>query len=313
MAGWYDPFLPTQLNDYVAVRHNSSRIVAERSRLIIGPWTHAGDAKLPDGFRQEPFRPQSIAVSLPWFDELLDRNKTHNQNENRVKIFVMGKNQWRSASCWPLPQTHYTSMYLHSDGKANSSEGHGYLSPEIPTSIENADHYDYDPRNPVQSAGGAVLGPTAGIARQNDIESRSDVLVFTTAPLGQEVEVTGPVSASLCVATSAPGTDFTAKLVDVHPDGSAYNVCDGILRLDKCASNPQAIKIEMWPTSIVFLRGHRIRLEVSSSNFPRFDRNPNTGTYIPTENTTVCAHQTLFHDPQHRSMLILPVIPVNRD
>ena len=154
-----------------------------------------------------------------------------------------------------------------------------------------------------------MIGPRVGIARQNEMEVRDDILVYSTTPLEREVEVTGPVKLILYVSTSAPSTDFTAKLVDVHPDGSAYNVCDGILRRSYDSSEePTEIEINLWPTSMVFFKGHRIRLEVSSSNYPRFDRNPNTGSNIAVEKDTVVAEQKIYHDAHHESYLVLPII-----
>jgi hypothetical protein len=155
-----------------------------------------------------------------------------------------------------------------------------------------------------------MLGPSAGIQLQNDVEGRADVLVYSTDPLQTLLEVTGPVALELYVGTSAPSTDFAAKLVDVFPDGSAYNVSEGILRQRyESGMQPVRIEIELWPTSIVFLKGHRVRLEVSSSSYPRFDRNPNTGRDIATESWPQTARQTVFHGRDFPSRLTLPVIP----
>jgi uncharacterized protein len=168
----------------------------------------------------------------------------------------------------------------------------------------------------VPTAGGAMIGPAAGIARQNDVEGRQDVLVYTTTVLNQDTEVTGPVSLILYVSTTAPNTDFTAKLVDVHPDGSAFNISEGILRrayqdaqVPAGSKRVQEIHIELWPTSMVFFKGHRVRVEVSSSNFPRFDRNPNTGKRISSEVNVTSSEQTVRHDAEYPSRLILPIIP----
>lgn len=161
-----------------------------------------------------------------------------------------------------------------------------------------------------------MIGPAAGIARQNDIEGRQDVLVYTTSFLNEDTEVTGPISLILYISTTASNTDFTAKLVDVHPDGSAFNISDGTLRRTyQDAGGPaasekvQEIHIELWPTSMVFFKGHRIRLEVSSSNFPRFDRNPNTGESIASAVKVISAKQTVRHDQVYPSRLILPIVP----
>ena len=226
----------------------------------------------------------------------------------------MGENRWRDENQWPLARTKYVPFYLHSNGKANTLNGDGFLS--ISSTNDKAEHdaYIYDPTNPVPTAGGAMLSNRAGIELQNTIEERPDVLVYTTAALSKKIEVTGPIKAILYVSTDAPSTDFTAKLVDVHPDGLAYNLSDGILRQTYKASNgnaPTKIEIELWPTSNVFLKGHKIRLEVSSSNFPRYDRNLNTGEFIPTATKSKVAKQKIFHTKEYPSQLILPVIPEN--
>ena len=176
------------------------------------------------------------------------------------------------------------------------------------------DAYIYDPANPVPTAGGAMLSDRAGIELQNKIEERVDVLVYTSPALSEKMEVTGMIKAVFYVSTDAPSTDFTAKLVDVHPDGSAYNLSDGILRQTYKASDgnaPTKIEIELWPSSNVFFKGHKIRLEVSSSNFPRYDRNPNTGEFIPTATKSKAANQKIFHSEKYPSQLILPIIPGN--
>ena len=159
-----------------------------------------------------------------------------------------------------------------------------------------------------------MLSEGGGVAQQNDVEMRSDVLVYTTPPLAEDLEVTGPVSATLYVASSAPSTDFTAKVVDVWGDGRAYNVSDGIVRRryvpshDPAAADPTPVEIALWPTSIVFRQGHRIRLEIASSNFPRFDRNPNTDAPIATATLTAVARQAVHHSSRARSRLVLPVV-----
>jgi uncharacterized protein len=222
----------------------------------------------------------------------------------------MGEHAWRDEQEWPLARARDTALYLHSDGKANSMYGDGRLSWDMPAGKQPPDIYQYDPMQPVPSHGGAMLGPRAGIVQQDNIETRYDVLIYTTEPLAEEIEVTGPVQAILYVDTSAPNTDFTVKLVDVHLDGKAYNVSDGILRRDYVSqSAPHEIQVELWPTSMLFKQGHRIRLEVSSSNYPRYDRNPNTGLNILTETQSIIARQTVHHDVSRPSRLVLPVVP----
>lgn len=310
MAGWYDPFLPSQLKDFIRIRREARSEVGSASRLIIGPWAHARTLTFPDGTTPRNYRFESLAPSVPWFDQHWWPSGSALQAP--VRIFVMGKNVWRDEQEWPLARTRYTPYYLRSAGNANSSSGDGVLTLTPPTSKEPPDTYVYDPRNPVPTAGGAMIGPRAGIALQNAIEERKDVLGYSTLPLEEDIEVTGPIKLVLYGSTTATHTDFTGKLVDVHPDGSAYNVSEGILRRKYDQPDaPTEIEIDLWPTSMVFLKGHRIRLEVSSSNYPRFDRNPNTGRQIATETSPVVATQTIYHSTEIPSRLILPVIPTH--
>jgi putative CocE/NonD family hydrolase len=313
MAGWSDPFLPTQLRDFEALREQGDPQIAADSHLVIGPWTHADPIRFPDGSIAGGYRAASLAPSIPWFDHCLLGRPLDNSLAAPVRIYVMGENVWRNENEWPLARTRYMPFYLSGEGHANSRSGDGVLTLVPPAAAEPADSYVYDPRKPVPSRGGAMLGPRAGIALQDDVEARDDVLVHSTEPLEQDLEVTGPVSAVLHVATTAISTDFTVKLVDVHPDGHAYNVSDGILRREYAPlPGPDAsaeVTVDLWPTSMLFRRNDRIRVEVSSSNFPRFDRNPNTGRDIPTETSPVSAHQTVFHGVLAPSRIILPVIP----
>ena len=184
---------------------------------------------MPGTQKTLPYRRESIAPSIPWFDHQFKIGGGQ-LNMPRVKIFVMGENRWSDEKEWPLARSQYTSFYLHSHGAANSLHGNGWLDNETPKGKETPDQYVYNPLDPVPSAGGAVLGKRSGIQLQNTIELRSDVLVYTTSPLSESVNVTGPVRVILYVSTSAPSTDFMAKLVDVHINGSAYNLCDGVLR-----------------------------------------------------------------------------------
>jgi uncharacterized protein len=314
MAGWSDPFLPSQLHDFETIRAYADQRVSVETRLIIGPWTHADAIRFPDGTTAGAYRPASIAPSIPWFDhQLLGRALDHSLSAP-VRLYVMGENVWRDEQEWPLARAQRTKFYLRSGGHANTSQGDGRLSAEPPTTNETADSYVYDPKNPVPTRGGAMLGPNAGISEQNDIETRQDVLIYSTAPLGSDLEITGPLSANFIVDTTAVNTDFTVKLVDVFPNGKTYNVSDGILRRGYGKSGGQVVKpseitIEMWPTSMLFRRGHRIRIEVSSSNFPRYDRNTNTGNDIATDIAPIAVTQTLYHSPRYRSAIVLPIIP----
>lgn len=313
MAGWFDPFLPSQLRDFLQIRQQAAAGTATQSRLVIGPWAHAWTIPMADGYVDEPYRKAVLAPTIAWFDQHLAGQRPSSMSDAPVTLFVMGNNVWRKEQEWPLARTVYTSFYLRSSGHANSGGGDGRLAHDPAVEQELPDSFLYDPRRPVPTAGGAMLGDNAGLKKQNALESRDDVLVYTGDALESDTEVTGPVRAVLYVHTTAPNTDFTTKLVDVHPDGTVYNVSDGILRRSYThtaeSQVPVEISIDLWPTGIVFKRGHRIRLEVSSSNFPRYDRNPNTGRPIPIETEPVIARQTVYHGPQWPSRLILPIIP----
>jgi putative CocE/NonD family hydrolase len=236
-----------------------------------------------------------------------------------VKIFVMGINKWREEDDWPIPGAQTTRYFLHSNGKANSLKGDGSLSLETPQS-EKPDRYTYDPKNPTPTLGGQVLGyQPGGPYDQRPVEARKDVLVYSTPPMAEDTEVTGPISLELYTTSSAVDTDFTGKLVDVAPDGYARNLTDGILRARYRISQETPtlmtpgqvykLTIDLWSTSNVFLKGHSVRLEVSSSNFPRFDRNMNTGKLQAAARESVPAINTILHDAAHPSALLLPIIP----
>jgi len=266
---------------------------------------------------------------LRWFDHWLKGSKNGVEQDKPVKIFVMGPNTWREEEDWPLPDTQFRPYYLQSGGHANTAAGNGLLSTEVP-GAESEDVYLYDPRNPVPTNGGATLIPgfqiaaNAGPRDQRRIETRDDVLCYTTPPLERSIEVTGPIELVLFISSSVRDTDFAAKLVDVYPDGRAESITDGILRVRyrESLSKPvlmepgqvYEVRIIVGATSQVFATGHSIRLEVSSSNFPRFDRNTNTGGTNATESEKdfVQAVNRVYHDATHPSHLILPIIERDR-
>jgi putative CocE/NonD family hydrolase len=223
-----------------------------------------------------------------------------------LRLYVLGANQWRDEQEWPLTRARNTSWYLSSSGHANSAAGDGVLTERQPTS-EARDVFVSDPTNPVPSRGGTRLGFGFGVVEQTDVEGRPDVLVYTTEPLSGDLEVTGPIAAELHVAASTPTADFTVKLVDVHPDGSAYNVSDGILRWTGTAGKPVLVQVELWPTSMLFRRGHRMRIEVAGSNFPRFDRNLHV-TETGAAPSFVPSTQAVYHGALLPSRVILPVV-----
>ncbi len=324
VAAWYDLFQDGSIRNYVGIKKSGGSDAARQGqRLIVIPGGHAG---FEQKIGEIDFGKASVFdtwdYELRWFDWLLKGVDDGISKEKPVKIFVMGKNVWRDEDDWPLPRTQYTRYYLHSAGKANTLSGDGGLSPAAPAA-EPADHYVYDPDDPMPTHGGAILGDTIhyppGPLDQRVVESRPDVLVYTTDAFAKDTEVTGPISLELYVSSSAVDTDFTGKLVDVWPNGFAANLTDGILRMRYRNSMEKAelmnpgevykVTIDLWSTANVFLAGHRLRLEIASSNFPRFDRNLNTGASPESSTLAVKATNVVYHDQDHPSALILPLIP----
>ena len=262
------------------------------------------------------------AIENEWFDYWLKEDSNSALDAAPLRLFIMGSNQWRNEQEWPLARTEWQDWYFHSAGNANTAIGDGTLSRQQPAD-EPPDHYIYDPQFPVRTLGGAnCCSPHVvpwGPYDQRQIEMRSDVLCFTSPPLEDAVEVTGPIRVILYAQSDAPDTDWTAKLVDVRPDGCALNLCDFILRARyrESFTQPSLIDpatvyeytIEVGNTANLFQPGHRIRVEISSSNFPRFDRNPNTGHAIGQDAELQAARQTIYHSPEYPSRMVLPVIP----
>ena len=327
IGGWYDIFCASTLHDFGGIRENGENELARnRQKLLIGPWRHGPFEGLVGevdfGLCASSLLVLPDELQLRWFDRWLKGEDNGIVDEPPIRIFVMGDNCWRTENEWPLARARYTRYYLHSGGAANSLHGDGLLSPEKP-SDEPVDSFVYDPRNPVPTHGGGLCCSQAALAPgafdQREIETRPDVLVYTTLPLEQDVEVTGPLAVHLWAATSAPDTDFCAKLVDVGPCGYARNLQDGIVRARyrESPDQPRPVTegkvyeyvIDLAATSNVFKTGHRIRIEISSSNFPRFDRNPNTGHALGQDKQLRPATQWILHDAGHPSHVMLPVIP----
>jgi len=317
VGGWYDIFSRSVFEHINAVRSKS------RSQDARKPWGHgiSQDGKVGD----LNFGKESVIdlrqLQTKWFDCWLKGDKTGADTWPAFRIFVMGRNQWRDEQQWPLERTEYTPYYFHGAGSANTAGGDGKLTTAKP-SEEPGDEFVYDPNDPVPTAGGCnLVGCPAGPRDQTDVEKRNDVLVFTSEALKTELEVTGPVKVILYAASTAKDTDFTAKLLDVHPDGRCFNLCDGIARASyrDSKSEPSLIQpgkvyryeIDLWVTSNAFLPGHQIRIEISSSNFPRFDRNLNTGELFGIGTEFIRATQTIYHDKERSSHVLLPVIPGN--
>ncbi len=311
MAGWYDPYLPGQLADFTRIRAGAKANVAAETRLVIGPWTHARQVVMPGGHDPGDYRFESLAPALPWFDRhLTPPGVKRTEPLAPVRLYVMGENAWRDEPAWPLARAVETSFWLRSGGLANGRHGDGRLTPEPPAGDEPADRWLHDPAAPVAAVGGAMLGAIAGTAPQDPLDRRADVLVYETAPLTRPLEVTGPVRAELVVATDAPATDFVAVLCDVHPDGTAWNLAEGVLRRGYPAGGgPTAIAVALWPTSNLFKLGHRIRLQVTSSWWPRFDIHPNLTGPVWSARAWRTARQGLHHGRTTPSRLILPVVP----
>jgi hypothetical protein len=323
VGGWYDLFTNGTLQDYLSVKnHGGIDAARQGQRLLIGPWDHGPWVSKVGEVDFGPLaRLDFDEFTFRYYDFLLKGQPTGIDREKPVRIFVMGRNVWREEDDWPLARARPTRYYLHSEGKAQSVRGDGTLSTE-PPKAEAADRYVYDPEHPVPTHGGRVCcdpNLLGGPRDQRAVEEREDVLVFTTPPLRVDLEVTGFISVELYASSTAVDTDFTAKLVDVWPNGFAQVLTDGIQRARYRISpaKPELLQpghvykltIDTGATSNVFLSGHRLRLEVSSSNFPRYDRNLNSGEDQESGTRILQATNTVYHDAKHPSAIVLPVVP----
>ncbi len=327
-AGWYDAFVAGALQNFSGmVTDGATEEARSNQRIVIGPWDHlawgrATSTPAPMLKGIGPIADSPInQLMLEWYDHFLKGVDNQVATGPQVDYFLMGANAWKTATSWPLPQTDYQRLYLSRAGDAASRTGQ--LSTSTPPDGQPPDRYTYDPANPVPSVGGhsccSARSGFQGPYDQQDVEKRSDVMVYSTEPLKADTEVTGPVSVDLWAASSATDTDFTAKLDVVKPDGTVTNLNDGILRtafrdslehLEPGLPNtPYQYRIAIWPTSYLFSAGDRIRLEISSSDYPQFAPNPNTGKAFGVSAARQPADQTILHDAAHPSALILPVIP----
>jgi len=318
IGGWYDY--------YPAPMFEMWKKMPAHHRIVIGPWGHHhGLEPTADGHRALDFGPAAVfeplRLYLNWFNRVFKGIPAPDGlGERAVRIFVMGGNQWRDEDEWPLARTRFTNFYLRAGGALSLAQ----------PKTEPPDRYDYDPADPVPTRGGNhSIGPWndaykdviwCGPCDQRPNEARPDVLSYTTEPLPADLEVTGPVTLRLWAASSARDTDFVGRLVDVYPDGRAINITEGVVRARYrrgAGARPELIEpgavmeytIDLQVTSNVFLKGHAIRLEVTSSNFPLWDRNLNTGENPNTSSTMQIARQAIWHDAAHPSHLVLPVIP----
>jgi len=334
VGGWYDNYVESDLEAFAAL-HKPGK-PDDKHRIMIGPWPHNMSSLFAGvGFGNDSSAPIR-AYQIEWFDHWLKgtpeeatrytpstwHNVPAEVDEAPMHIFVMGVNRWRDEQEWPLARTRYTALYLAGKGHANTGKGDGELVWKMEKKSK-PDQFTYDPRDPVPTMGGAVCCDPKifpwGPMDQRSVEKRKDVLVYTSEALKQDLEVTGPVRVVLYASSSSPDTDFTAKLIDVFPSGEARNLTDGLLRvryrhgLDKAEPGEPGeiypLTIDAGVTSNVFLPGHRIRLEISSSNFPRFDRNPNTGRPLADETVLKKALQNVYHTRIYPSHVLLPVVP----
>jgi hypothetical protein len=325
---WYDPCVSETLERFEHFRAHARSDTARRNQFaVIGPGLHcqseyATERTLVGARDVGDARADLWAFYVRWFDYWLKGEDNGVTTAPVLRYYVMGRNQWRTADAWPVHGTRFVPFYLHSGGRANSRHGDGTLSEQAPAD-EPPDAFIYDPATPVPTVGGPGFptltpGLAAGALDQREVEERQDVLVYTSAPLPEGLEVTGPIRAVLFVSSSVPDTDITCKLVDVYPDGRAFNIQEGILRMryrggvtTRAAMRPgevYRVEVDLQATSNFFGPGHRIRLEVSSSNFPRFDRNLNTGGRNWDESEGVLAHNRVHHAVSSASHLLLPLL-----
>jgi len=327
IGGWYDCFIGETLRQYTAMKVRAENAGMRAPHLMIGPWTHGefgstfGDLDFGIGSAGLflNYRGDLTDTHLRWFDATLKGDDSALDGTSPVQVFVMGENRWRGYEEWPVPGSRKEDWHLRADGALTSGA----------PGDESPDEYDYDPSDPVPTVGEATLmAPIHGLGPrdQREIEARPDVLTYTSEPLSSGYTAIGEVSVTLFAASSAPDTDFVARLVDVYPDERAMCVTDGIIRASARESYPAPgviqptapssitpdevyeYSIDLWATGITFGEGHRVRVEITSSSHPRWERNLNTGESAITSSETAVAHQTIFHDTAHPSRITLTVV-----
>lgn len=326
IAGWYDIFLEGAIENFKGLQAGADGERARKNqKLVIGPWFHMPWHQKVGGrdFGVDA-RNCVDALQVLWLDRHLRGERNQLDEEPPVALFIMGENKWRFEHEWPLQRAQPTQFFLHSQGRANSLNGNGRLDRTTP-GTELPDIFTYDPRNPVLSVGGHsccvdIVAPM-GVFDQRSQEYRNDVLIYSTEALPEDVEVTGAVEVVLYAASTVTDTDFTAKLVDVCACGDAFNVAEGIIRarFRESLEHPTPIepgrvyeyRILIGSTANVFKAGHQIRVEISSSNFPTFARNTNSGKRLAESGPAdwLVATQTVFHDDRYPSHIVLPIIP----
>jgi len=312
IGGWYDVFLRSTIGSYKTMTAEAASETARSGqRLIIGPWPHGWNQSSRTG--DQEFGPAALIdiepLYLEWFDYWMKDGPE--PSAAPIRIFVMGENAWRDEAEWPLARTSYEPYFLHSDG---------VLSTELPSSNARPKSYEYDPADPVPTLGGNIMEPSLrGPYDQSPLDGRDDVLRFTTRPFAQDTEITGPIRAEIYAASSATDTDFMAKLVVVKPGGEAFNLVDGVIRARYREGFEEAKLIEpgkvykydidLWATSYLLSKGDRLRIDITSSNFPRLARNLNTGANFATTTEMTIAHQSIYMTKKYPSNIVLPIIP----
>jgi uncharacterized protein len=323
IGGWYDIFQMGTLAGYAAQAGED----AAPQRLVMGPWAHSvfggSFAERSFGISADTSVVDLTSMHLRWYDRWVKGERNGAEGDAPVRLFVMGADYWRDEQGWPLPDTEYREYFLHSGGKANGANGDGTLSTRPPRA-EPEDTYEYDPRTPAPTVGGTTFLPglhvaaNAGPREQRLVESRRDVLCFTSTPLEAALETTGPIHALLTVSSSAPDADFVVTLADVTAEGCSTNVTSGVARARYRSSrdapsllesgHTYEIAVDLGGCSHVFRRGHSIRLQVTSGSFPRFERNPQNGGLPAEESELQPAVHRLYHDARRASRLVLPVV-----
>lgn len=318
-GGWYDLFQKGTMEDFQGIDHGASAAARSAERLVWGPWGHG---KYGPVIGDRDFGKQIVVELRPrelrWLDHYVRGVANGAEQDARVDVFVLGRNTWEQLPDWPPPTTQPVHYFLNSHGHSNTLEGDGTLVDTLPRE-ETLDHFTYDPANPAPTHGGGyspnLIPGMWGVRDQRPVEERSDVLVYTTPPFSHDVEAAGPVTVHLFASSDARDTDWTAKVVDVDPSGYAMNLTDAILRARYRNSfeHPEMLtpgevyefKIDVGYTDNVFLKDHRLRLEISSSSFPAFSRNTNTGNQPEKDAQFKVAHQTIYHGPSRASYLEL--------
>ena len=315
-GGWYDVFLRSTIGSYSTMKQEAATEAARTGqRMVLGPWPHGWNASTTTG--EVDFGPNALineeALMLEWFDHYLKGKPLPERAP--VTLFVMGRNEWRSENEWPLARTRFTPWYLHADGE---------LRPEAPSATEGSVPYVYDPRDPAPTLGGNIMRvELRGSYDQRPLDSRQDIVRFLSPAVAEPMEITGPIRATIYAESDAKDTDFMAKLVVVKADGAAYNLVDGVIRARYRESFREAkllepgtvyeYDIDLWATSYELAPGDRLRLDITSSNFPRLNRNPNTGAPFAETEELATAHQRIHANARYPSRVTLPVIPASAE